>query len=321
MTSAPTNTPEAVERQFQREDRYIVIKRKHLTATQEMSIRAYMERLNIRTVECVVVESDWPEYETVWSMIEARVAGAALSAPPAASGEAMSQYGYNEIFNAIVAAVHLPYNGAISISVEAFRHALQPKPDEVTIGWDHRYRPLKEGEIILPTDEVRRDDGTWVTGVCVGSPAPDPNYTSHRVYRRLKPSPDRVTGEALAAAINPALFCDDPHLRHMAASPLSVDDAQRGAVAYAAEIASRLYGCPSGDCATSATPDARLREENEALRAYAERARDALTGLLSCVVDDGGFPRFSAQHGRKFDAAVIAARGVARAALGGETGK
>jgi len=51
--------------------------------------------------------------------------------------------------------------------------------------WDHRYRPLKHGETIAATDECRRDDGTWITGICVGEPAPDPAYTSHRVYRRL----------------------------------------------------------------------------------------------------------------------------------------
>lgn len=54
------------------------------------------------------------------------------------------------------------------------------------MAWDMRYRPLKEGEIILLTDEVQEDDGTWRVGCrCAGQPAPDPNYTSHRVYRRL----------------------------------------------------------------------------------------------------------------------------------------
>ncbi len=60
---------------FQREERYIVIKRKHLTALQERALRAHMNRLGIGTVECVVVESDWPEYETVWRMIEDRMTG------------------------------------------------------------------------------------------------------------------------------------------------------------------------------------------------------------------------------------------------------
>lgn len=53
------------------------------------------------------------------------------------------------------------------------------------MAWDIRYRPLKEGEIIRATDDVQEDDGTWRTGCrCAGQPAPNPNYTSHRVYRR-----------------------------------------------------------------------------------------------------------------------------------------
>lgn len=61
---------------FQREERYIVVKRKHLSAIQEAALRAHLTRLNIDIVEGAVVESDWPEYETVWNMIEARCSGA-----------------------------------------------------------------------------------------------------------------------------------------------------------------------------------------------------------------------------------------------------
>ena len=55
------------------------------------------------------------------------------------------------------------------------------------MAWDMRYRPLKEGEVIRPTDEVQNDDCTWklTDWRCVGQTAPNPNYTSHRVYRRL----------------------------------------------------------------------------------------------------------------------------------------
>lgn len=58
---------------FEREDRYIVIKRKHLNATQTAALAEGMGWLNIGAVECVVVEKDWPEYESVWRMIEDRV--------------------------------------------------------------------------------------------------------------------------------------------------------------------------------------------------------------------------------------------------------
>lgn len=57
------------ERLFKREERYIVIKRKHLNPEMEAHLTTY-KGLLVPTVECVVVESDWPEYEPVWKMIE-----------------------------------------------------------------------------------------------------------------------------------------------------------------------------------------------------------------------------------------------------------
>ena len=65
---------------FEREDRYIVVKRKTMHSEHEMELCAFLTERNIATVECVVVESDWPEYETVWQMIEARVTGNARAA-------------------------------------------------------------------------------------------------------------------------------------------------------------------------------------------------------------------------------------------------
>lgn len=61
---------------FQREERFIVIKRKHLDGNKETWLRSQLAHHDINTVECVVVESDWPEYEAVWKMIENRVSGA-----------------------------------------------------------------------------------------------------------------------------------------------------------------------------------------------------------------------------------------------------
>lgn len=54
------------------------------------------------------------------------------------------------------------------------------------MAWDHRFRRLEEGEIILASDDCQNDDGTWIKdgGQCAGTPAPSPHYTSHRVYRR-----------------------------------------------------------------------------------------------------------------------------------------
>ncbi|MBB5190086.1 hypothetical protein HNQ50_000796 [Silvimonas terrae] len=66
---------------FEREERYVVIKISHLRdgfSSRETQVNrlkyAYPEAL----VDCVVVEADWPEYEPVWQMIEARMTGAEL---------------------------------------------------------------------------------------------------------------------------------------------------------------------------------------------------------------------------------------------------
>jgi hypothetical protein len=59
--------------EFTREDRYIVIKRSHMTEGAERDLAMVLEGLAIDPVDAVVVEADWPEYEPVWQMIEARV--------------------------------------------------------------------------------------------------------------------------------------------------------------------------------------------------------------------------------------------------------
>lgn len=80
QTPDHTPTPES-HAVFQREERFIVIKRKHLPLAQEDRLRDFLHAEDIDTVECVVVESDWPEYETVWRMIEDRVTGKAQPTP------------------------------------------------------------------------------------------------------------------------------------------------------------------------------------------------------------------------------------------------
>lgn len=60
---------------FEREDRYIVIKRKYLRQDQEEMLLSWLRTQGVAQVpKAVVVEGDWPEYETVWQMIEDRCA-------------------------------------------------------------------------------------------------------------------------------------------------------------------------------------------------------------------------------------------------------
>jgi hypothetical protein len=56
--------------------------------------------------------------------------------------------------------------------------------------WDNKYRALRAGEIIQKGDEVYdchgwKDYGVWRPAKAIGSPAPDPLYPAHRMYRRL----------------------------------------------------------------------------------------------------------------------------------------
>ena len=77
-----------VTNNFEREERYIVIKRKHLSPSIEANLRNQLAQKKIPTVQCAVVESDWPEYEVVWSIIEAGVTGKATRTAEAELAEA-----------------------------------------------------------------------------------------------------------------------------------------------------------------------------------------------------------------------------------------
>lgn len=68
-TQQPSVTP------FQREQRYIVIKRKELTEDQELRLNIWLNNEYVRRIGCAVIENDWPEYEPVWGMLERRVTG------------------------------------------------------------------------------------------------------------------------------------------------------------------------------------------------------------------------------------------------------
>lgn len=74
------------EGRMKRELRYVVLKLKDvseiLTPKQMAQLEDICETVSLyrisrgaETLNCVVVESDWPEYEPVWKMIEERMDG------------------------------------------------------------------------------------------------------------------------------------------------------------------------------------------------------------------------------------------------------
>lgn len=66
-----------MDTEFKREERYIVVKIKDIDNQRQLEKLRYQihQGCGVNTVECVVVESDWPEYETVWKMIQDRIEG------------------------------------------------------------------------------------------------------------------------------------------------------------------------------------------------------------------------------------------------------
>jgi len=56
--------------EFKREYRYIVIKRSDLDQHAHQALDRQLYIHQIRTRECVVIESDWPIYEAAWDMVQ-----------------------------------------------------------------------------------------------------------------------------------------------------------------------------------------------------------------------------------------------------------
>jgi hypothetical protein len=57
-------------KEFKREERYIITKSKYLTDNQRKQLIELIDSFNHPPLECVVVESHWPNYEDTWKAIE-----------------------------------------------------------------------------------------------------------------------------------------------------------------------------------------------------------------------------------------------------------
>ena len=65
---------------FQREERYVVFKLRDLVETEKDAVLRLANSINAQEIECVIVESDWPNYEHTWQTIE-RVSDGSYSDP------------------------------------------------------------------------------------------------------------------------------------------------------------------------------------------------------------------------------------------------
>ncbi|HBZ94935.1 MAG TPA: hypothetical protein DEO91_14945 [Pseudomonas sp.] len=120
-------------KQFEREDRYIVIKRSDLAKVPVNYRKALVDPLvhlqaHLPRRECLVIESDWPEYPVAWQMIEARMTGASL--PVGVPDESMVEAAaaaYDRAANA--GATHeQAWHEALSVALTA-APAAQPAAD------------------------------------------------------------------------------------------------------------------------------------------------------------------------------------------------
>lgn len=86
---------------FKRENRFIVIKRKHLSAVQEKEISFYLFAESIPITESVVVESDWPIYEETWENVQ-RIAEGRPSIKQALAQGGTGKLGHPETVESII---------------------------------------------------------------------------------------------------------------------------------------------------------------------------------------------------------------------------
>ena len=125
-----------MRKQFKREQRYFVVKvkdaKEYLDAHQleklaeiADTISEGREKDGIPAVECVVVESDWPEYESTWRAIEDRVTGA-QPAPSIPEGWKLVPIEVIELYNFMCAAFvpMTPQHEEIAIQLDAAKRAM-----------------------------------------------------------------------------------------------------------------------------------------------------------------------------------------------------
>lgn len=92
INAEPASQSELIEpleaEPFERENRYLVLKRKDIIGALTQSEITELARITGKVdahrmqrtgvyefLQCVVVESDWPEYEPTWAAIEKRMRG------------------------------------------------------------------------------------------------------------------------------------------------------------------------------------------------------------------------------------------------------
>ncbi len=181
---------------MKRENRYLVIKKRDVTAAIDAGLISFKhaddlniiaavindnrERQGKGQLQCVVVESDWPEYEAVWAMIEARIDGTSPAQPVA---EVISKYGDPESFGEREIRV-LADLQKIAYGTKLFCAPPPALTDSVTIskaGWELICQAIGGHAAILQFMTLGRHDlaleeaRKWVDGFAQAATAVVPN--------------------------------------------------------------------------------------------------------------------------------------------------
>lgn len=137
---------------FKREDRYAVIKYSQLTDAQIGHLKDCIHGEGIPTVECVVIESDWPEYEPVWQMIEGRATSA-----PVEGGKSE----YDAMAKDLLAAPVVERQSDM-LDVSAERNAMQRQRDAALTELKRECDSVDEALRLfgVDPDDVRTDGGS-----------------------------------------------------------------------------------------------------------------------------------------------------------------
>jgi len=142
-----------VSEKFEREERYIVFKVKDLSERKVEWVRDVIRLNDIPTVDGVVVEADWPEYEPTWAAIERRVTGAQWN------GEGLPQVGTVCEFKAnILGWVEATITAVTELSIVFTRPSYQNGRPLIEERLPHkaieRFRPIRTPEQIAETERT-----------------------------------------------------------------------------------------------------------------------------------------------------------------------
>lgn len=141
-TENRSSNTEMVSVPFEREERYIVIKVSDLASVPVAVGEPFAEQLTaiqrrLPKRECLVIESDWPEYAPTWASIERRVTGAPAPQPhpePIAWMVGTAFWWSKEVAERDAAAMGLPIVGLGPMADTASADQAKPVGEVVAFG-------------------------------------------------------------------------------------------------------------------------------------------------------------------------------------------